>query len=273
MRESFLFQKLPTNSKRIQDFLRSTSNPAKVGILTDFDGTLAEMVLDPLDARPLEGAVEVLHRLSLDFGVVAVISGRPASFLVNKLGIGKVSSKLQVFGLYGMESANLDGTITSLPSAEKYRSQVIEMTKLAHEQAPNGVIVEPKGLSLALHWRTSPQQQPWVEAFVSEMASKYSFRPYPGRMSKELKPPLETDKGSTAKQVLQGLDSACFIGDDLGDVPAFEALKSIYEDKSLCSYLNVGVRNSEIPSSMLDICDFILEGPQEVVSFLDSFLD
>lgn len=266
-------QKLPLHSKRMQDFSNSLSDPAQVGILTDFDGTLAEMVSDPLDAHPVETAVETLHKLSLSFGVVAVISGRPASFLVDKFQIGKVDSKLEVYGLYGMQSASLDGTVTSIEIAEKYRSQVIEMTKLANKEAPKGVIVEPKGLSLALHWRTNPLGKPWAEAFVAEMSNKYGFESYPGRMSKELKPPLDINKGSTAKQVLKGVRSACFIGDDLGDVPAFEALKNSYDKGLLNSYLNVGVKNLEVPNSMLDLCDLLLEDPQEVITILNSFLN
>ncbi|HEX9968517.1 MAG TPA: hypothetical protein VGB03_00135, partial [Acidimicrobiales bacterium] len=50
------------------------AEPGKAGILTDFDGTLAPIVPDPTMARPLPGAVEVLHDLSRRFALVGVIS-------------------------------------------------------------------------------------------------------------------------------------------------------------------------------------------------------
>src|SRR5438128_1796911 len=62
------------------------AEPARAAILTDFDGTLAPIVDDPLAARPLPGAVDVLHRLAERFGVVGVVSGRPLDFLVGHLG-------------------------------------------------------------------------------------------------------------------------------------------------------------------------------------------
>lgn len=265
--------KLPLSSKRVEDFVQLVSDPTKVGILTDFDGTLAEMVSNPLDAYPVQGVVNILHQLSLHFGAVAVISGRPASFLVDRLQIGKIPSNLQVFGLYGMESAAQDGTVQTIEIAEKFRSQVIEMTNLATKYAPQGIIVESKGLSLALHWRTNPQEQPWVEDFVIELSTKYGFVAHPGRMSQELKPPLDMDKGFIAKKVVQGLQTACFIGDDLGDLPAFEALQNLYNNKGLSSYINIGVKNSETPDSMLELCDLVLDNPQAAVDLLQSFLD
>ena len=52
----------------------------------DFDGTLSPIVADPADARPLTGAPELLAELARSFAVVAVVSGRPAAFLVRPLG-------------------------------------------------------------------------------------------------------------------------------------------------------------------------------------------
>ena len=47
----------------------------------DFDGTLAAIVPDPRDAVPLPGVPELLADLATEFALVAVISGRPTSFL------------------------------------------------------------------------------------------------------------------------------------------------------------------------------------------------
>src|SRR4051812_8239399 len=59
--------------------------PARTALLCDFDGTLAPIVDDPAAAGPLPGAVEVLARLSERLGLVAVVSGRPVSFLTAQL--------------------------------------------------------------------------------------------------------------------------------------------------------------------------------------------
>ena len=55
---------------------------ARAGIFSDFDGTLAEIVPEPADARPLPGAKELLGKLARALEVVAVVSGRSAGQLV-----------------------------------------------------------------------------------------------------------------------------------------------------------------------------------------------
>ncbi len=58
------------------------ADPDRAGILLDFDGTLAPIVDDPGQARPLEGLVASLQDLARRYRLVAVLSGRPIDFLV-----------------------------------------------------------------------------------------------------------------------------------------------------------------------------------------------
>ncbi|MGH9304030.1 MAG: trehalose-phosphatase, partial [Acidimicrobiales bacterium] len=77
-------------------------DPAATALLTDFDGTLSPIVVEPDSAYPLPGAVEALESLSAQLGAVAVVSGRPASFLVDHLGLS-TDSAIDLFGLHGVE--------------------------------------------------------------------------------------------------------------------------------------------------------------------------
>ena len=47
----------------------------------DLDGTLAPIVDDPNEARPLPGTVVLLGHLAARFAAVALLSGRPAEYL------------------------------------------------------------------------------------------------------------------------------------------------------------------------------------------------
>lgn len=98
------------------------ASPGTSGILTDFDGTLAPIVGDPAAAEPLDGAVDVLHRLACRYALVAVVSGRPASFLADRLELadGNRQSGLLATGLYGLETAEGD-RVTSHPDAPQWR--------------------------------------------------------------------------------------------------------------------------------------------------------
>jgi len=53
--------------------------PDRALIALDFDGTLAPIVPDPADARPLPAALAALRRLAPLAGTLAVITGRPAA--------------------------------------------------------------------------------------------------------------------------------------------------------------------------------------------------
>ncbi len=68
--------------------------PERSLIMLDFDGTISEIVDDPACARPLPGAPELLRCLVESFGLVAIVSGRPISFLLDRLHLtGQVAEK------------------------------------------------------------------------------------------------------------------------------------------------------------------------------------
>ena len=72
---------------------------SRAGIFCDFDGSLAPIVPDPAKARAVRGAGRVLERLARRYAAVAVVSGRPVSFLAKRLHPRKV----RLVGLYGIE--------------------------------------------------------------------------------------------------------------------------------------------------------------------------
>ena len=79
------------------------SRPERTAVLTDFDGTLSPIVVDPREARPLAGAIDALSALARRYGRVAVISGRPVAYLIERLGT--VEGPIILSGLYGLEEA------------------------------------------------------------------------------------------------------------------------------------------------------------------------
>ncbi|MDQ3680884.1 MAG: trehalose-phosphatase [Actinomycetota bacterium] len=250
-------------------------DPERAAIVTDFDGTLAPIVDDPSQSAPLPEAVEVLHRLSHRYGRVAVVSGRPAAFIAEHLRLGECEEAggckgLVVSGLYGIEKAQGD-EITPHPDAEEWRRVVDEVAAQAQDEAPEGVTVEHKGLSLTLHYRTAPDQEDWVREWAEEHARSSGLAPHPARMSHELRPPMETDKGSALTELVTGFGAACFAGDDRGDIPAFEALDSLAEGEGM-TVLKVAVRSDESPSELLEQGDVEVDGPEGVVELFKRLL-
>ncbi len=236
--------------------------PDRAAILLDFDGTLSAIVDEPADARPARGAVDVLHALAESYCRVAVVSGRPISFLVSHLG---VAPKLILRGLYGLETAH-HGEIAEHPDAEGWRPIVAHVARGFAAVAPPGVHLERKGLSVAVHYRQAPEHAPWADEWTGTIADETGLIRQRGRMSWELLPPVPVDKGTTVLELAQGLDAVCFIGDDAGDVAAFEALD--YVARHGTRILKVVVDSPEVPGLLLEDADLVVDGPDEAVLLL-----
>lgn len=243
--------------------------PARSALFLDFDGTLAAIVADPRDARPLPGVPALLGDLAAEFELVAVVSGRPTSFLAEALGPPK---GVTLAGLYGLELA-LSG-----PEREAWSKVIDEVVAEAEATAPPGVFVEPKRLTTTLHWRNAPAQREWVVAFAERVAAQHDLLVHQGRHERELRPPLNVDKGtvvrSLATDIAGRLDNAAAFGDDIGDLPAFEALTALTSSDGKPLYtVRVAAVDTESPRQVADAADLTVAGATGAVALLRTLAD
>jgi trehalose 6-phosphate phosphatase len=241
-------------------------DPAGCGVFSDFDGTLAAIVDDPAAAVPLQGAVDALGRLAGRYGRVGVISGRPAAFLVSQLG----GRGLFLSGLYGLESVGEDGEVTVLPEAERWRAVVEEVAARAGDELAPGVTVERKGLTVTVHYRSDPALQAATEEWAEQQAAATGLVADAARMSYELRPPIRRDKGAVLAEAAAGRRQVCFLGDDRGDLSAFDALDRLAADGA--SVVRVAVTSPEAPEELLARADLVVDGPEGALSFLGALL-
>lgn len=237
--------------------------PGRAALFLDFDGTLAPIVPDPTMARPLPGVPGVLADLADRFALVAVVSGRPAAFLVEVLGH---PAGVHVAGLYGMEVARPGAEPRAVAEAASWRPVVGEATVQAAEEAPAGVEIEAKGLTVTLHWRGRPDAEPWARAFADRQRARTGLVAQPGRMALELRPPVAADKGTVVRDLAPGHDAAACFGDDLGDLPAFEALAEL--GAAGMAVARVAVADAESPAEVADAADLVVEGPAAALDLL-----
>jgi trehalose 6-phosphate phosphatase len=241
--------------------------PERTGVFTDFDGTLSAIVDEAAAARPLAGAVDVLRGLAERYGRVAVISGRPASFLMERLELD--GSPVEAYGLYGLEHLR-DGTVTARVDALEWRDALDAYADAADAVAPDGVVVERKGLGVTLHVRTAPEHEMWARQFAQAEAAARGLSVHAARFSYELRPPVAVDKGTVVGGLVQGLDAATFLGDDRGDLAAFDALDRFAADGGTA--VKVGVRSDEAPAELLERADVIADGPAGALDLLRQLL-
>ncbi len=244
----------------VADLTRILAPPARSGLFVDFDGTLAPIVQEPELARPLPGSKQALAALARRLAVVAVVSGRSVAFLERHLPAGVVLS-----GLYGLESRLADGTASRVPPGP-WPAVIADATAQARAELPAAVRVESKGTSVTLHFRSAPEAQEAVERFSARVAAATGLVARPAKRSVELHPPLGTDKGTVLDDLTAGLDGACYVGDDVGDLAAFDALdRFVASGGRAC---RVAVRGAERDEGLVARADVVLEGPEQVRDLL-----
>lgn len=237
-----------------------TADPPTTAILCDFDGTLADIVDDPATSRPVLGAVEALERLAAVYGRVGVLSGRPLAFLEQFFG-----NDVFLAGLYGLEVRDR-GERRLHPDAGRWRSVVDDAAANCGRSGPRGMHVEHKGLSVTLHYRTAPDLADAVTALADAQAARTGLVARRARMSVELHPPIEADKGTALREAAAGMATVAYVGDDVGDIPAFDALDELAAGGVVT--LRGVVRSDEVDPGLLARADLVLDGPAAVVGLL-----
>jgi trehalose 6-phosphate phosphatase len=227
----------------------------EAGILLDFDGSLSAIVARPEDARPVEGAREVLAALVVRYRVVAVISGRRSDELAVLLDV----PGLRHFGLYGLEEAAPELVAVVAPRVEAAAAAVPEAW------------VEDKGASIAVHYRQAPDPasaRAQLIAPLGEVASSAGLELVEGKMVVELVPAGRPRKGGAVERIVgeNDLTAALVAGDDVADVEAFHALDSLAERGLLA--VKVAVRGEDTPRELLDAAAVVVDGPTGLVELL-----
>jgi len=233
----------------------------------DYDGSLAPIVDDPAAARILPAARAALARLVPVVGRVAVVSGRPAAFLAEHVGVAGVACA----GVYGLERWQ-DGRVVPDPAVAEWAPVIGQAAEEATRALP-GVLVERKGaVAVTVHWRTAPEQGDAAAAWAAAAADRHGLHLLPGRMAAELRPPVPVDKGTTVAALADGMAAAAFAGDDTGDLPAFAALRDLAARGALTSAVCVGVVSEESPAAIAGL-DVVVDGPTGLAVLLTQIAD
>ncbi|HET6360357.1 trehalose-phosphatase [Streptomyces sp.] len=239
----------------------------------DFDGTLAEIVPDPEQARAHPGTVPALAALAPRVASVAVITGRPAGVAVRYGGFAGVPGldHLVVLGHYGAERWDaVSGTVKTPVAHPGVAAARAELPGFLDDiGAWHGAWIEEKGQAVAVHTRRAADPQAAFDTLrdpLGELAARHGLIVEPGRMVLELRPP-GMDKGVALAEYVREVEAEAvlYAGDDLGDLPAFAAVEKLRSDG--IPGLLVCSGSAEVPE-VADRADLLLPGPAAVVEFL-----
>jgi trehalose 6-phosphate phosphatase len=239
-------------------------------IALDFDGTLAPIVPDPADSRPAPGAVSALRALAEAGAQIAVITGRDAETVVDLGGLDGIPG-VRVAGLYGVEAWHRGrlSTVATPAAIERLREQLPEVLR-SHGADP-AVWIEDKRLSLVVHGRRASDPDAALASVagpVAELAGRLALEVHAGRGVLELRLP-GFDKGGALRALVEELSprAVLFAGDDVGDLPAFAAVRALRAD-GLAAW-GVAAASAEVPE-VRQAADLCVDGAPGVVALLNA---
>ncbi|WP_458091597.1 trehalose-phosphatase [Streptomyces malaysiensis] len=269
---------VPTTSAGREGLAALLERPSRAVVGFDFDGTLAEIVPDPDQARAHPGAVPALSRLAPKVRSAAVITGRPAEVAVRYGGFAGAEGLdgLVVLGLYGAERWDAASGALQAPEPHPGVAAVqAELPAVLEEHgASQGTWTEDKGRAVAVHTRRAEDPQATFErlrAPLHALAERHGLIIEPGRLVLELRPP-GMDKGVALMEYVRrtGAEAVLYAGDDLGDLAAFAAVERLRAE---------GVPGVLVCSGSTEVtelakrADLVVDGPAGVVELLSALAD
>ncbi|KAF1698828.1 trehalose-phosphatase [Pseudoxanthomonas suwonensis] len=193
-------------------------------LFLDVDGTLVEFQEDPAAVHLLPDVREAIGRLSRRLhGALALVSGRPLA----QLDALFAPLRLPAAGLHGHQFRHGGDSEPDLPDDTSALLHELHCQAARMAATRPGVLVEDKGVSLALHWRAAPEFGPEVAAFArAQIGNLPGYRLQPGDHVVEFVP-ASSDKGQALERMMaqpafRGRVPV-FIGDDLTDEYGFAA--------------------------------------------------
>jgi trehalose-phosphatase len=247
-------------------------------IVSDFDGTLAQLNIDPWAARILPLARRSLRRLATVPGVhVALLSGRTAMDLAARARVGGVT----YLGNHGAEQAHLprrrraEGLEVVIAFAPELATDVAgrlaeEVPRLVPE---SWLVVERKIPAVAFHFRGAPDVPAAairVRAAADQIDPDHVLVRFQGRRVLELRPSGAPTKGEAMHALLEQVRPAVafVLGDGRDDALAFEALRKARFDGT-CDGLAIAVAaHADTVADVAPSADLVLDSQREVARFL-----
>lgn len=199
-----------------------------VALFLDVDGTLLDHVADPASVRAtpqLDTTLRILQRAT--GGAVAMVSGRSIADLDRIFG----NVHMPCAGQHGLEIRAPDGSIRREDAIAHLVDAAAALLTRATRGMP-GVMVENKGLSVALHYRQAPRARDTLHRVANELMRDIGpdLQLLDGNHAFEFKP-VRSDKGRAILALMEMPPFRgrvpIFLGDDRTDEDGFAVVNAL----------------------------------------------
>jgi trehalose 6-phosphate phosphatase len=230
--------------------------PSELVLVTDFDGTLADIVPDPTQTAARPEALHALSHLVRLLADVIVLSSRTHAQLEQLVPI----SGVRLIG---------DSGLSTPRHAQREALELFNADVVILLQSIPGAWLEVKPASSAIHFRKTSLSGEEMMALIKPLLEGRRLAEYLGRKVIEVHAP-NAGKGSTLAALLPSEDPGGVIafGDDENDRSMFQYVSSL-EIPHMC----VGVHSHEAPAGLFDRCNLVVSGPEEAAAFLHEIVE
>jgi trehalose 6-phosphate phosphatase len=236
-------------------------------VFLDYDGVLTPIVDRPQDARMSDAMRRIVRELA-DRCPVCVVSGRDRAVVQELMGV----NDLVVAGSHGFDIWHPERGTMQHEAASGFEQLVEETTQRLRAGLVDldGVLVEPKRASVAVHYRLAGADgAAKVAELVRELLAGHpdELKVTTGKMVYELQPKLDWNKGRAVRYLLGVLDLdrvdtvPMYLGDDVTDEDAFNELHG----RGVSIYVG-DPGQLDRPTA----ADFSLDSPDQVGQLLDA---
>jgi trehalose 6-phosphate phosphatase len=252
--------------------LRAIIRRKPFGLITDMDGTLSPIPHDFLQTTNPPRVLPLLSALVSQVALLAVVSGRKAEALKNIVDIAGI----KYIGNYGMEHWENDQAVLHPNVTASLCSMRAVAAELESLRAVEGMIIQDKWATISVHYHMTPRPETAKQQILDLLEKSphiKNLRLMDEKTNIGIVPRVDIDKGTAITGLIDGhhLRSAIYLGDDIGDIPAFKAIRQARQNRDFDG-LAILVTSTDTSQSLLEEVDFTLDGVPETEILLDWFV-
>jgi trehalose 6-phosphate synthase/phosphatase len=223
----------PPTAVEFENWLAPRLTDQAIGLLLDYDGTLAAICDHPSQAQPTPAMRRALTAcVARDDLRVAVVSGRSLADLRRIFDI----PGLTLAGNHGLEIGGAGVTPFRHPDLAHFTGRLATLADELEAHIDSGAWVERKGATLTVHVRATPvADRGRIVERVKRIIAAAGFQARDGLCAVEARPPIGWDKGQAALQIVRQWYGPAwservrvvYAGDDQTDEDAFRVLAGL----------------------------------------------
>lgn len=238
-------------------------DPMRDALFLDIDGTLIDIASKPTEVFVPPSLIGLLRQLQARFGgALAIVTGRQID------DVDRLFSPLRLAasGVHGCEIRYVPNAAIERQISAVSAANIAAISVIAAKYP--GVMIEPKGTGVAVHFRNVPHDgaalQDDLKTYFADQSAQLVVAH--GRMVFEILP-TGFSKATAVASLWQRAPFAgrrpVMIGDDVGDIPAFDFAQRAGGVALRVAGEHFGFENAELsgPSAVRDFLGQLVDSP------------